>query len=349
MASATTAAFRLGPQPATLAECLRRPAIAPARSSARSSWIRGSASTAASTNTTIATTPNRRRASFHFAERPADQVLARRHRVDHTAVKPATCGPGSPGCICSIRMRPTGRRPRSRAAGRRTMPRSRGPMRRSARRWRSFAARGQLDRTLVVVTADHGESLGDHGETTHGLFAYDATLRVPLIFSAPGPAVHAWSPHPRSTRTSCRPSSICSASHRRPTSTDARLRAEIDAAAQADGRPIYFEALDANLTRGWAPLRGVVDGKWKYIDLPDPELYDLDADPGERTQLVGREPERVARAPGPPARHGRRPRSLRRSRCGLGDGGAVAVARIHRELERAARGCTRWRTIPSVW
>ena len=45
-----------------------------------------------------------------------------------------------------------------------------------------LTGRGQLDRTVVVVTADHGESLGDHGETTHGLFAYDSTLRVPLIF-----------------------------------------------------------------------------------------------------------------------------------------------------------------------
>ena len=43
-----------------------------------------------------------------------------------------------------------------------------------------------LDRTLIVVTADHGEALGDHGERTHGLFAYDATLAVPLILSGPG-------------------------------------------------------------------------------------------------------------------------------------------------------------------
>ena len=48
-----------------------------------------------------------------------------------------------------------------------------------------LAGGGQTDRTLIVVTADHGESLGEHGETTHGLFAYDATLRVPLIIAAP--------------------------------------------------------------------------------------------------------------------------------------------------------------------
>ncbi len=42
--------------------------------------------------------------------------------------------------------------------------------------------KGRLERTLVVVTSDHGESLGDHGERTHGVFAYDSTLRVPLVF-----------------------------------------------------------------------------------------------------------------------------------------------------------------------
>src|SRR5205823_11753598 len=47
-------------------------------------------------------------------------------------------------------------------------------------------AAGALDHTLVVITADHGESLGEHGERTHGLFAYDSTLRVPLVFYAPG-------------------------------------------------------------------------------------------------------------------------------------------------------------------
>src|SRR5262249_10795891 len=130
-------------------------------------------------------------------------------------------------------------------------------------------AAGQLDRTLVVVTADHGESLGDHGETTHGLFAYDSTLRVPLIVQAPGI-------QPRVVDT--------------PVAHDDMLPTILDlvgvpppehldgaslARSTAADRPLYFEALDASLTRGWAPLRGVVQDGWKYIDLPDAELYDL--------------------------------------------------------------------------
>jgi arylsulfatase A-like enzyme/tetratricopeptide (TPR) repeat protein len=151
---------------------------------------------------------------------------------------------------------------------------------------------GQLDRTLVVVTADHGESLGDHGETTHGLFAYDSTQRVPLLFwatrlrprSVSSPIAH----------VDVMPTTLELLRLTIPASIDGRSRgADIDTGRTVRDDPIYFEALDANLTRGWAPLRGLVHGMWKYIDLPVPELYDLTTDPGERTNLVGREPDRV--------------------------------------------------------
>jgi arylsulfatase A-like enzyme/tetratricopeptide (TPR) repeat protein len=141
-----------------------------------------------------------------------------------------------------------------------------------------------LDRTLVVVTADHGESLGEHGETTHGLFAYDATLAVPLVFSAPAlPA-----------RTIDVPTSHVDLM---PTILDlvgVDVGADLDgvslARAPAADRVVQFEALDASITRGWAPLVGIVQRGWKYIDLPEPELYDLVSDPHEQRNLVDRDP-----------------------------------------------------------
>ena len=157
---------------------------------------------------------------------------------------------------------------------------------------RELTKQGHLSRTVVIVTADHGESLGDHGETTHGLFAYDATLRVPFIVTGPGLA-------PKVVRTPVQhvdilPTLLDLVGVELPAGLDGRsLRAELTSGATVDSRAIYFEALDANLTRGWAPLRGVVSGHWKYIDLPEPELYDLDADPTEATNIVGRDPERV--------------------------------------------------------
>ena len=143
-----------------------------------------------------------------------------------------------------------------------------------------------------MLTSDHGESLGDHGETTHGLFAYDSTQRVPLLVSAAGlqartiakPAAH----------VDIMPTVLDLVGVSAPEGLDGRsLRDEIEGAQSGHDEPIYFEALDASLTRGWAPLRGVVHRMWKYIDLPVPELYDLASDPAEHTNLVGREPERV--------------------------------------------------------
>ena len=149
-------------------------------------------------------------------------------------------------------------------------------------------AAGALDRTLVVVTADHGESLGEHGETTHGLFAYNATLAVPLIVNGPGlapgevdePVAHA----------DLMPTILDLLGSPIPGSLDGRSLVR----APARDRSIYFEALDASLTRGWAPLVGVIQNGWKFIDLPDAELYDLTADPGELRNRASSDPRAEA-------------------------------------------------------
>lgn len=138
----------------------------------------------------------------------------------------------------------------------------------------------QLENTLIVATADHGESLGEHGETTHGLFAYEATIAVPLIVSAPRldaaivdtPAGH----------VDVVPTILDLAGIPVPQGLDGASLAR----PQPADRAIEFEALDAALTRGWAPLQGLVQRGVKYIDLPEPELYDLHADPAERTNIV---------------------------------------------------------------
>ncbi len=136
-----------------------------------------------------------------------------------------------------------------------------------------------LDRTIVVVTSDHGESLGDHGESTHGLFAYDSTLAVPLILC--GPSIGAAVVDAPVGHVDIVPTVIDLLGLAAPGPLDGR-----SLAAPPPDRAIYFEALDANLTRDWAPLTGVVRRETKYIDLPIPELYDLDRDPGEAHSLA---------------------------------------------------------------
>jgi arylsulfatase A-like enzyme/Flp pilus assembly protein TadD len=141
-----------------------------------------------------------------------------------------------------------------------------------------------LDQTVIVVTADHGESLGEHGETTHGLFAYDATLAVPLVIAAP--RMRAATVDAPVTHADIEPTVLDLVAGPPPGAGDGFSLVRTPAA----DRPIYFEALDAYLTRGWAPLRGVIQSGWKFIDLPEAELYDLSGDPAEYHNRAGVDP-----------------------------------------------------------
>jgi len=155
--------------------------------------------------------------------------------------------------------------------------------------------RGSGRGTLVVVTSDHGEALGDHGEVTHGLFAYEATLKVPLLLWWPGRIA------PERSRVAARhvdvfPTVVEAAGAQKPEGLPGRslLTAE-SASGRDESRTTYFEALSTSLNRGWAPLTGLVDGGHKFIDLPVPELYDLARDPGESANVASSRPDVVRR------------------------------------------------------
>lgn len=136
---------------------------------------------------------------------------------------------------------------------------------------------------LIVVTADHGESLGDHGEETHGLFAYEETLRVPLILWLPGTVA----PGVRADvvgHIDLVPTVLGLLGIEKPTELSGRSLLSSD--ARAPERTYYFEAFSAAYNRGWAPLRGVLGQGHKLIELPLPEVYDLEDDPRETRNLV---------------------------------------------------------------
>ncbi len=147
--------------------------------------------------------------------------------------------------------------------------------------------------TLVVVTSDHGEGLGDHGELTHGLFAYESTLHVPLIVAQVGGArSHGTVSHLPVRHVDLVPTMLDAVDVKPPDGLPGRsLLPDRPQPAEADVSS-YFEAMSAMLNRGWAPLSGVIGGREKYIDLPQPELYDLATDAGESTNLLDRRPER---------------------------------------------------------
>jgi len=144
---------------------------------------------------------------------------------------------------------------------------------------------GNTGRTVVVITADHGESLGDHGESTHGIFAYEATIRVPLIVYQPrlfSPATIAANVR----HVDILPTILDALAVPQPSGLAGRSLLPTIAGQAVEDLPTYFEALTASFSRGWAPLTGVVRGQQKFIDLPVPELYALDEDRGETRNLA---------------------------------------------------------------
>jgi len=153
---------------------------------------------------------------------------------------------------------------------------------------------GALNHTLVCLASDHGEALGEHGERTHGLFAYDATLRVPWILWAPAAIDPAVVRQP-SRLVDVMPTVLDLLGVAAPSALDGRsLRALVGRDSPAAAEPSYFEALNANLTRNWAPVTGLVRDELKLIDLPVPELYDLRTDAGEQHNLYARSRDRAA-------------------------------------------------------
>ena len=156
-------------------------------------------------------------------------------------------------------------------------------------------AKGVLERTIVLVVGDHGESLEQHGELTHASFLYDTTIRVPLLLSVPG----RFSPGRRIARQvrtiDLMPTLL--ELLRLPPSHDAQGKSLVPL-LEDPKRPWEEEALlESDFNRfqyGWAPLRGLRTGRYKLIEAPKLELYDLALDPGETRNLVGSQPALVA-------------------------------------------------------
>jgi arylsulfatase A-like enzyme/tetratricopeptide (TPR) repeat protein len=157
---------------------------------------------------------------------------------------------------------------------------------------------GVAGRTLVVLTSDHGEALGDHKEEEHGFFVYDAALKVPLIMRLPGRI-----PRKVRARTEARTIDVfptildlAGASRSAPPRLPGRsLVAAMDNPQKADPQVVsYSETMFPRLHFGWSDLRSVRMGGWKYIQAPRPELYDLSRDPGERQNLYAAEGRRAA-------------------------------------------------------
>lgn len=145
---------------------------------------------------------------------------------------------------------------------------------------------GVLDDTIVIVTADHGESLGEHGEATHAIFVYDATVRVPLIVRHPAtlPAGRVYEGPVR--LVDVMPTVLGWLGLQGGAQTQGvDLGAAWKGAAQPPLLAQYTESLLSELGFGMAPLHAIRKDGFKWIRAPRSELYDLRADPGELKNL----------------------------------------------------------------
>jgi arylsulfatase A-like enzyme/tetratricopeptide (TPR) repeat protein len=151
-----------------------------------------------------------------------------------------------------------------------------------------------LERTIIVVTADHGEGLGDHGEDDHGLLVYDSTLRVPLIIRAPKELDFRGSVSLPIETVDIMPTILQLAGMEVEHAVDGISLVSVMRGESVGPRISYFESFMGRLHFGWSGLAGVTCGSWKYIHGSKPELYDIAKDPAETDNVFHAFPEVAA-------------------------------------------------------
>lgn len=157
---------------------------------------------------------------------------------------------------------------------------------------------GRFDRTLVVVTADHGEAQGEHGELTHGILLHQPTLHVPLILHGPGV------PKGRTTEWTISTqlfATIAGLAGLEPAADSRRGSSLLPILAAGGARPAgwprfqaYFETLSPRTSQGWSQLSAWMEGSWRLVHGPSPRLFELAADGAEIDDRFAAEPQKAA-------------------------------------------------------
>ncbi|MGB9836335.1 MAG: sulfatase-like hydrolase/transferase [Candidatus Saccharicenans sp.] len=149
----------------------------------------------------------------------------------------------------------------------------------------------KLDRkTIIVLVGDHGEGLGDHGELAHGYFIYDYAIHVPLIVVTPFKEFAGRRVNSQVSVVDVFPT-VCQLAGLTGPGTQGRSLLNLMKLRKEKEIPAYCESLTPNLHYGWSPLLGLRTSRYKFIDAPRPELYDLVQDPKEQEDVQNRYPE----------------------------------------------------------
>jgi arylsulfatase A-like enzyme/Flp pilus assembly protein TadD len=148
-------------------------------------------------------------------------------------------------------------------------------------------ARGWYRDAIVTVMADHGEGLGEHGELEHGIFLYDDTIHVPWITKLPGNRSGGRRVDAPIQHIDYVPTMLSLLGLPRPGGLRGRdLSPLLFGTGQVAAQGVYSEALYPRYHFGWSELQALTDERYRYIKAPRPELYDLERDPGERTNVI---------------------------------------------------------------
>ena len=157
----------------------------------------------------------------------------------------------------------------------------------------TFKKLGLDKNTIVILTATNGEALGEHEEPTHGVFLYDSTVKIPLIIKFPegyfaGNRINKVVSHPDIIPTLL---DLLGIEYKETDFDGVSLLKGIE--EENDTRSIYLESLAGYNEFGWSPLAGIVSEGFKYIEAPEPELYDLTKDPHELKNIAMQNEEKA--------------------------------------------------------
>ena len=146
--------------------------------------------------------------------------------------------------------------------------------------------RDWYDSATIALISDHGEGLGDHGEDEHGLFLYEPTIHVPFVLKLPKERSAGRRVTTPVQHIDLLPTFAVTAGFKAPAALRGRNLLPVAGGRALDAQGIYSEAMMPRYHFGWSELTSLTDERYKFIRAPKPEIYDLERDRAETTNLI---------------------------------------------------------------
>ena len=146
-------------------------------------------------------------------------------------------------------------------------------------------SQGLFDNSVIAIAADHGESLGEHGELTHSIFLYDSTIHVPMLLKLPGNRFAGQHVKATASLVDLAPTVLDALGQKPPPAMQGHSLLPLIGNPNAENRPSLATGDHSERSFGWSALVSLRAGNQLYVRAPTPELYDLASDPGEKKNV----------------------------------------------------------------